>query len=58
MTHCNALQHTATHCNMQVAGNALPFAVGVVLFDPATATVAEGRVLQVCHSQELVMSRV
>ncbi len=31
---------------VKVADNPLPFAVGVVLFDPATAQAAEGRVLQ------------
>ena len=35
---------------VKVAGNPLPFAVGVVLFDPSKATAAEGRVLQLLQA--------
>ena len=35
---------------IKVAGNPLPFAVGVVLFDPSQAAAAEGRVLQLLQT--------
>ena len=35
---------------VKVTGNPIPFAVGVVLFDPGKATVSEGRVLQLLQT--------
>ena len=35
---------------VKVQGNPLPFAVGIVLFDPAKASAAEGRVLQLLQT--------